>query len=191
HPARTLPPRLPFRRSRFRTSRPYGTEASPAPSHATAPQDSSLQKSHTRATLTSLRSDRRGPRRGPRGARRGRGAGRARGGRQAGRGPARRARRGTRWGTRRGPAEPAGPGRAPGGRAPGGRGPAGQAGGRTWADSGLGTPRSVVIASRVDWYTNRSRLGLARNRAAAAIGAVAPGPSPSARDSATAACAVL
>ena len=36
-------------------------------------------------------------------------------------------------------------------------------------------PRSTVIASSVDWYTNRSRFGLARNLTAAAIGSVEPG----------------
>jgi hypothetical protein len=63
--------------------------------------------------------------------------------------------------------------------------------GLTWSDSGFGTPRSVVMASSVDWNTNRSHFGLARNRAAAAIGSADPGPARRARDSSTAARAVL
>ena len=48
-----------------------------------------------------------------------------------------------------------------------------------------------MIAAFADWDTNRSRFGLARNRAAAVIGSADPWPAPSARDSATAACAVF
>ena len=55
--------------------------------------------------------------------------------------------------------------------------PSAQAG-LTWSDSGFGSPRRVVIASSVDWSTNRSRFGLARNRAAAAIGSADTRPSP-------------